>query len=80
MDVNQTNPHHERRWMILGVIGLAHHYRQRPPYRLVLGLVAASLLLNLAILDWPRASFERKPAQLVLNILRGRGTGRLLMQ
>ena len=27
-----------------------------------------------------RASFERKPAQLVLNILRGRGTGRLLMQ
>ena len=27
-----------------------------------------------------RASFERKPAQLVVNILRGRGTGRLLMQ
>ena len=27
-----------------------------------------------------RASFERKPEQLVLQILRGRGTGRLLMQ
>lgn len=27
-----------------------------------------------------RASFERKPAQLVVQILRGRGTGRLLMQ
>lgn len=42
-----------------GVIGIAHHYRLRPPYRLLLGLVVASLLLNAAILDWPRASFER---------------------
>ena len=42
-----------------GVTGLAHHYRLRPPYRLLLVLVVASLLLNIAILDWPRASIER---------------------
>ncbi|MBJ3786460.1 GGDEF domain-containing protein [Devosia sediminis] len=42
-----------------GVVGLAHHYRLRPPYRVLIGLIALSLLLNLAILDWPRASFER---------------------
>lgn len=42
-----------------GVIGLAHHYRLPPPYRLMLVMVAASLVLNFAILDWPRASLER---------------------
>lgn len=42
-----------------GVIGLAHHYRLPPPYRLLLVLVTASLFLNMSILDWPRASLER---------------------
>lgn len=42
-----------------GVVGIAHHYRLPPPYRLLLVMVAASLMLNLSILDWPRASFER---------------------
>src|SRR5690606_37662093 len=38
---------------------IAHHYRLPPPYRLLLVMVAASLMLNLSILDWPHASFER---------------------
>ncbi|WP_297104134.1 GGDEF domain-containing protein [uncultured Devosia sp.] len=41
------------------VIGLAQHYRVRPPWLLQGLAVAASLLLNLTILDMPRASFVR---------------------
>lgn len=41
------------------VIGLAHHYRIRPPWMLLAIAVVASLLLNMAILDMPRASFLR---------------------
>ena len=43
-------------------------------------IIVASSSGELGDLPGFRASFERKPAQLVLNILRGRGTGRLLMQ
>lgn len=42
-----------------GVVGLAQHYRLKPPYPLLILLVVASLILNLTILEWPRASFER---------------------
>ncbi len=42
-----------------GVIGLAHHYRLRPPYLMLGILVVSALALNIAILDWPRASLER---------------------
>ena len=41
------------------VVGLAHHYRLNPPWLLVAVAVFASLLLNLSILDMPRASFVR---------------------
>jgi len=41
------------------VIGLAHHYRIRPPWLLLAIAVIASLLVNLAILEMPRASFVR---------------------
>lgn len=41
------------------VIGLAHHYRLTPPWALLAVAVVASLLLNLAILEMPRASFTR---------------------
>ncbi|SMQ86122.1 diguanylate cyclase (GGDEF) domain-containing protein [Devosia lucknowensis] len=42
-----------------GVVGLAHHYRVKPPYRLLLALLVASLALNITILDWPRTTLER---------------------
>ncbi|MHA6300139.1 GGDEF domain-containing protein [Devosia sp. CAU 1758] len=41
------------------VIGMAHHYRLTPPWRLLALAVVASLLVNIAILDMPRASFAR---------------------
>jgi len=41
------------------VVGLAHHYRIRPPWLLLGSAVVASLLVNIAILDMPRASFLR---------------------
>ncbi|QYO76730.1 sensor domain-containing diguanylate cyclase [Devosia salina] len=41
------------------VVGLAHHYRLNPPWLLLAVAVLASLLLNLSILDMPRASFVR---------------------
>jgi len=41
------------------VVGLAHHYRIAPPWLLLALAVAVSLLLNLSILDMPRASFVR---------------------
>jgi diguanylate cyclase (GGDEF)-like protein len=41
------------------VVGLAHHYRLTPPWLLLAVAVVASLLLNLSILDMPRASFIR---------------------
>lgn len=41
------------------VVGLAHHYRLNPPWLLLAVAVFASLLLNLSILDMPRASFVR---------------------
>ncbi|MEQ8598981.1 MAG: GGDEF domain-containing protein [Devosia sp.] len=41
------------------VVGLAHHYRIRPPWTLLAIAVIASLLVNLAILEMPRASFLR---------------------
>ena len=41
------------------VIGLAHHYRIRPPWMLLTLAVTASLLVNIAILEMPRASFIR---------------------
>jgi diguanylate cyclase (GGDEF)-like protein len=59
-----------------GVIGLAHHYRQRPPYRLLLVLIVASLALNLLILEWPRASLERNMLyQLPYVLVQTVGTG-----
>ncbi|MHA6689138.1 GGDEF domain-containing protein [Devosia sp. A449] len=42
-----------------GVIGLAHHYRLVPPWRPLLALIGASLLLNLSILDMERESALR---------------------
>ena len=41
------------------VVGLAHHYRLTPPWLLLAVAVLVSLLLNLFILDMPRASFVR---------------------
>jgi diguanylate cyclase (GGDEF)-like protein len=41
------------------VIGMAHHYRLTPPWRLLGLVVIASLLVNIAILDMPRASLAR---------------------
>lgn len=59
-----------------GVIGLAHHYRQPPPYRLLLVLIVASLALNLLILEWPRASLERNMLyQLPYVLVQTVGTG-----
>ena len=42
-----------------GVIGLARHFRLVPPWRILLPLVVASLLLNIAILDMERESLLR---------------------
>lgn len=41
------------------VVGLAHHYRLPPAWRLLTVAVVASLILNVAILDMERASFIR---------------------
>ena len=41
------------------VIGLAHHYRLTPPWLLLAAVVTVSLLVNIAILDLPRASLAR---------------------
>ncbi|MBB4052465.1 diguanylate cyclase (GGDEF)-like protein [Devosia subaequoris] len=41
------------------VVGLAHHYRIRPPWLLLAVAILASLLVNIAILEMPRASFLR---------------------
>ncbi|MCP8882787.1 GGDEF domain-containing protein [Devosia sp. XJ19-1] len=43
----------------LCVVGLAHHYRLQPPWRILAAVVIASLLVNIAILDMERASFTR---------------------
>jgi len=43
----------------LMVIGLAWHYNVPPPWRVLLGLVLVSILINVAILDMPRPSLVR---------------------
>ncbi|MFD2647737.1 diguanylate cyclase [Devosia albogilva] len=42
-----------------GVVGLARHYRVPSHWRVLVGVVVASLLINLAILDMPRDSLLR---------------------
>jgi diguanylate cyclase (GGDEF)-like protein len=41
------------------VIGLARHYRLSPPLRVLTGLVAVSMLINLFSMEMPRDSFLR---------------------
>lgn len=43
----------------LCVVGLARHYRLAPPWRILGAVVAASLLVNILIIDMPRASALR---------------------
>lgn len=44
---------------LLIVAGLARHYRQRVPWRVLGGIFAVSTVIILVIIDWPRASFTR---------------------
>lgn len=43
----------------LGVVGLARHYRLTPPWRTLIAFALGTLLLNIAIVDMPRASALR---------------------
>jgi diguanylate cyclase (GGDEF) domain len=45
--------------LMLCMVGLARHYRLAPPWRLLAALALGSLLVNLLILDMPRASLVR---------------------
>lgn len=43
----------------LGVVGMARHYRQTPPWHLLSALLLATFVLNIAIIDMPRSSILR---------------------
>lgn len=45
--------------LALCVIGLARHYRINPPWRTLAAVLVASLVVNILILDMPRASLLR---------------------
>ncbi|GLQ54480.1 GGDEF domain-containing protein [Devosia nitrariae] len=44
---------------LLIVVGLARHYRQPVPWRVLGGILAVSTVTILVIIDWPRGSFAR---------------------